>query len=384
MGSSGSGKSTLMHILGLLDTPTVGTYRLDGVDVSHLDEDEAADVRNRKIGFVFQSFNLVPRTSALANVELPLVYAGLKADRRRERALRALAAMGLTDRADHLPSELSGGQQQRVALARALVTNPAILLADEPTGNLDSTSTADVLAIVDRLNASGRTVVLITHEADVAAHARRVLRFVDGRIVGDERRAARDRRRAPPTAEHRGLMAPQFLRIAPPRPRGQQAAVVPHHARHHHRRRLGHRARGRRHGLVEAGRGPHQPAGDQHAHRAPGRLPRRSRRPGQPESQHAAAADRRAGAAGPGTGAGRRHGLACGRRPGLAGLRGHDLPAGVPDRHDADLRGCHQLPGRLGHVPVGPGRRRPRQGHRARRHRRRRAVQRHRSRSAPS
>ena len=199
MGSSGSGKSTLMHILGLLDPPTVGTYRLDGVDVSHLDEDAAADVRNRKIGFVFQSFNLVPRTSALANVELPLVYAGLKADRRRERALRALAAMGLTDRADHLPSELSGGQQQRVALARALVTNPAILLADEPTGNLDSTSTADVLAIVDRLNASGRTVVLITHEEDVAAHARRVLRFVDGHIVGDERRAsgAGDGRRRP-------------------------------------------------------------------------------------------------------------------------------------------------------------------------------------------
>ena len=189
MGSSGSGKSTLMHILGLLDVPTVGSYRLDGVDVGHLDEDEAADVRNRKIGFVFQSFNLVPRTSALANVELPLVYAGLKADRRRERAQRALAAMGLTDRADHLPSELSGGQQQRVALARALVTNPAILLADEPTGNLDSSSTADVLAIVDRLNASGRTVVLITHEEDVAAHARRVLRFVDGRIVNDDRRA---------------------------------------------------------------------------------------------------------------------------------------------------------------------------------------------------
>jgi len=188
MGSSGSGKSTLMHILGLLDAPTVGTYRLDGVDVSHLDEDEAADVRNRKIGFVFQSFNLVPRTSALANVELPLVYAGLKADRRKERALRALAAMGLTDRADHLPSELSGGQQQRVALARALVTNPAILLADEPTGNLDSTSTKDVLAIIDRLNSSGRTVVLITHEEDVAAHARRVLRFVDGHVVSDERR----------------------------------------------------------------------------------------------------------------------------------------------------------------------------------------------------
>ncbi|HEX6787011.1 MAG TPA: ABC transporter ATP-binding protein [Acidimicrobiales bacterium] len=189
MGSSGSGKSTLMHILGLLDTPSVGSYRLDGVDVSHLDEDEAADVRNRKIGFVFQSFNLVPRTSALANVELPLVYAGLKAERRRARALRALAAMGLTDRADHLPSELSGGQQQRVALARALVTNPAILLADEPTGNLDSASTADVLAVFDRLNASGRTVVLITHEQDVAAHAQRVLRFVDGRVVSDEPRA---------------------------------------------------------------------------------------------------------------------------------------------------------------------------------------------------
>ena len=167
----------------------MGTYRLDGVDVSHLDEDEAADVRNRKIGFVFQSFNLVPRTSALANVELPLVYAGSRPTGGGSGRCGRWPPWACTDRADHLPSELSGGQQQRVALARALVTNPAILLADEPTGNLDSTSTADVLAIVDRLNASGRTVVLITHEADVAAHARRVLRFVDGRIVGDERRA---------------------------------------------------------------------------------------------------------------------------------------------------------------------------------------------------
>ena len=169
MGSSGSGKSTLMNILGCLDLPTTGRYLLDGVDVRDMDEDEQSDLRNRKIGFVFQAFNLVPRTSALANVELPLSYAGLLARRSAgARALAALDAVGMGERVDHLPSELSGGQQQRVAVARAIVTNPALILADEPTGNLDSRSTADVLRIFERLNDEGRTVVLITHEDEVA------------------------------------------------------------------------------------------------------------------------------------------------------------------------------------------------------------------------
>jgi putative ABC transport system ATP-binding protein len=186
MGSSGSGKSTLMHILGCLDAPTAGRYLLDGVDVRDIPEDDLADLRNRKIGFVFQSFNLVARTSALANVELPLAYAGLGRRERRARAVGALAAVGMEDRLHHLPSELSGGQQQRAAVARAIVTDPAIVLADEPTGNLDSHSTEEILAIFDRLNAEGRTVVLITHETDVAARARRVVRLADGRVLSDE------------------------------------------------------------------------------------------------------------------------------------------------------------------------------------------------------
>jgi putative ABC transport system ATP-binding protein len=185
MGSSGSGKSTLMHIAGCLDSPTGGRYLLDGVDVRDIDEDDLSDLRNRKIGFVFQSFNLVPRTSALANVELPLTYAGLgRADRRR-RAREALFAVGMEARLDHLPSELSGGQQQRVAVARAIGTNPSLLLADEPTGNRDSHSTAEVLELFAELNDDGRTVVLITHEPDVAARARRVIRLADGTIVED-------------------------------------------------------------------------------------------------------------------------------------------------------------------------------------------------------
>jgi putative ABC transport system ATP-binding protein len=193
MGTSGSGKSTLMNILGCLDVPTAGRYRLDGVDVRDMDEDEQSDLRNRKIGFVFQSFNLVPRTSAVANVELPLTYAGVPRADRRARALAALHAVGMSDRTRHLPSELSGGQQQRVAVARAIVTDPALVLADEPTGNLDSRSTADVLDIFDRLNAEGRTVVLITHETEVAARARRIVRLADGLVVADERSGAVER-----------------------------------------------------------------------------------------------------------------------------------------------------------------------------------------------
>ncbi len=190
MGSSGSGKSTLMNILGCLDIPSSGRYLLDGVDVSRLTDRQLALVRNRRIGFVFQAFNLIPRTSAQANVELPLAYAGMKAAERRRRAAAALAMVGLADRARHEPNQLSGGQQQRVAVARALVTAPALVLADEPTGNLDTQSSTDVLAVLDRLNRSGRTIVLITHEADVAAHASRLIRLVDGAIVEDTRRQA--------------------------------------------------------------------------------------------------------------------------------------------------------------------------------------------------
>jgi putative ABC transport system ATP-binding protein len=187
MGSSGSGKSTLMNILGCLDIPTSGRYLIDGVDVSEMDEDDLSDLRNRKIGFVFQSFNLVARTSALVNVELPLAYAGLRGAERRRRAERALRSVGMANRMQHQPAELSGGQQQRVAVARALVTNPSLILADEPTGNLDSHSTEDVLRIFARLNDEGRTVVLITHEPDVAEQAKRVIRLSDGEVIEDQR-----------------------------------------------------------------------------------------------------------------------------------------------------------------------------------------------------
>jgi putative ABC transport system ATP-binding protein len=187
MGPSGSGKSTLMNILGCLDTPSGGTYRLNGLDVRGIDEDALADVRNREIGFVFQSFNLIPRTRAQANVELPLAYAGLARAARHDRAMVALRQVGLGNRVHHLPSELSGGQQQRVAIARALVTNPAMILADEPTGALDTVSSREVLGIFGRLNEQGRTIILITHEQSVAAHAHRVVRISDGTIIADER-----------------------------------------------------------------------------------------------------------------------------------------------------------------------------------------------------
>jgi len=189
MGASGSGKSTMMNILGALDLPTSGRYLLDGIDIRALDESQLADVRNRMIGFVFQGFNLIRRTSAVANVELPLVYAGVRRAERRRRAEAALAAVGLSDRLHHQPSELSGGQQQRVAIARALAPDPAIILADEPTGNLDSVATAEVMELFARLNDQGRTVITITHEPDVAASARRVVRLRDGSVVSDRRQS---------------------------------------------------------------------------------------------------------------------------------------------------------------------------------------------------
>jgi putative ABC transport system ATP-binding protein len=189
MGASGSGKSTLMNILGCLDVPTSGRYLLDGTDVARLDDNQLAAIRNRKIGFVFQSYNLIPRTTALHNVEMPLVYSG--DHDRRQRALVALRAVGLEERANHQPTELSGGQQQRAAIARALVTNPAMLLADEPTGNLDTASSVEIMKLLTELNVvQGRTIVLITHEQDIAAFAKRVVHLRDGLILSDERRAA--------------------------------------------------------------------------------------------------------------------------------------------------------------------------------------------------
>jgi putative ABC transport system ATP-binding protein len=189
MGASGSGKSTLMHIIGCLDVGTSGRYLLDGMDVSQLDDFALSVVRNRKIGFVFQSFNLIPRTSAFANVELPLVYANVPKAERQERVHAALSAVGLDDRAEHFPNQLSGGQQQRVALARAIVTNPAIILADEPTGALDSESTTEVLGLFNGLHGQGRTVVVITHEHDVAERAGRVIRLRDGCVIEDSGRS---------------------------------------------------------------------------------------------------------------------------------------------------------------------------------------------------
>jgi putative ABC transport system ATP-binding protein len=192
MGPSGSGKSTFMNLIGCLDRPSDGEYRLDGQAVSALSGDDLAAARNRYVGFVFQSFNLLARTSALENVELPLVYAGVAARERRARAAEMLARVGLAGRAEHLPQQLSGGQQQRVAIARALVTRPALILADEPTGALDSRTSLEIMALFQELNRQGMTVVLVTHEPDVARFARRALRFLDGRVVADEANAAPD------------------------------------------------------------------------------------------------------------------------------------------------------------------------------------------------
>jgi putative ABC transport system ATP-binding protein len=192
MGPSGSGKSTFMNLIGCLDRPSAGEYQLAGQTVSTLAADELAGVRNRRIGFVFQSFNLLVRTSALENVELPLVYAGVDAAARRARSLDMLARVGLGERAGHLPQQLSGGQQQRVAIARALVTNPALILADEPTGALDSRTSLEIMALFQDLNRQGMTVLVVTHEPDVARVARRGLRFLDGRVVADERQAEPD------------------------------------------------------------------------------------------------------------------------------------------------------------------------------------------------
>ena len=191
MGPSGSGKSTLMNIMGALDNLTSGEYFLDGIEISSMDENALSVVRGRKIGFIFQSFNLIPRTTAIANVELPLAYQGIKSAERKLRATKALEVVGLADRMDHEPTELSGGQQQRVAVARALATRPALLLADEPTGALDSKSTNDLLDLFDQINAAGRTVVVITHENEVAERAKRVVRMRDGKIVSDELNKAR-------------------------------------------------------------------------------------------------------------------------------------------------------------------------------------------------
>ena len=187
MGPSGSGKSTLMNILGCLDTPTSGTYILNGHDISQMHDDDLADIRNKEIGFVFQTFNLLPRTTALDNVALPMVYAGASKSERIERAKKVLTDVGLADRMDHRPNQLSGGQRQRVAVGRALVNKPSIILADEPTGNLDSKTSLEIMMLLDEIHAQGNTVIVVTHEEDVAAHAHRIIRLRDGMVESDVR-----------------------------------------------------------------------------------------------------------------------------------------------------------------------------------------------------
>jgi putative ABC transport system ATP-binding protein len=187
MGPSGSGKSTLMNLLGCLDTPTSGSYELNGTHVSEMDDNQLAEIRNREIGFVFQTFNLLPRSDALRNVELPLIYGGVSAAERRQIALETLSSVGLGDRIHHKPNEMSGGQRQRVAVARALANRPSILLADEPTGNLDSKTGAEILALFDELSEKGHTIIVVTHEEAVARHARRIIRLLDGLIASDEK-----------------------------------------------------------------------------------------------------------------------------------------------------------------------------------------------------
>ncbi len=220
MGPSGSGKSTLMNLIGCLDTPTAGSYVLNGKEVARMTDDELAAIRNKEIGFVFQTFNLLPRTSAIQQVELPLVYGGVSKKERRDRAVAALKAVGLSDRMNHTPNEMSGGQRQRVAVARALINNPSILLADEPTGNLDSQTGAEIMALFDELNGRGNTIVLVTHEEDIAARARRIVRLKDGKVRDDapnERPGPSSRRpRRPDASRARGPWRTRSSQPGPP------------------------------------------------------------------------------------------------------------------------------------------------------------------------